>query len=129
MGREEEVEGGSPGDPVRQRIPGERILLTRGARGGDQRGSSQGTERDADRYAVGVCLAKAVVQLKNLKTLQVKSFYTDDQGGYRFHGLDPDQDYELKAEFGNATSGTKKVTSFDSRREVVINFKLDVQKQ
>ena len=92
----------------------------------DQRTRSvQGIVTDAGENP----LAKAVVQLKNLKTLQVKSFYTDDQGGYRFHGLDPDQDYELKAEFGTATSGAKKVTSFDSRREVVINFKLDVQKQ
>ncbi len=92
----------------------------------DQRTRSvQGIVTDAGESP----LAKAVVQLKNLKTLQVKSFYTDDQGAYRFHGLDPDQDYELKAEFGNASSGPKKVTSFDSRREVVINFKLDTQKQ
>ncbi len=92
----------------------------------DQRTRSvQGIVTDAGENP----LAKAVVQLKNLKTLQVKSFYTDEQGGYRFHGLDPDQDYELKAEFGNASSGPKKVTSFDSRREVVINFKLDTQKQ
>jgi hypothetical protein len=73
-------------------------------------------------------LPKAVVQLKNTKTLQVRSFYTDEKGAYRFPGLDPDLDYELKAEFGNATSGPRKVSSFDSRREVVINFKLDVKK-
>jgi len=72
-------------------------------------------------------LAKAVVQLKNTKTLQVKSFYTDDKGSYRFHGLDPDLDYELKAEFGNAASGPRTVSSFDGRREVIINFKLDVK--
>ena len=73
-------------------------------------------------------LAKAVVQLKNRKTLQVKSFYTDEKGAYRFHGLDPDLDYELKAEFGAAASGPRTLSSFDSRREVVINFKLDVKK-
>lgn len=73
-------------------------------------------------------LAKAVVQIKNTKTLQVKSFYTDEKGGYRFQGLDPDLDYELKAEYGNATGGPRTVSSFDSRREVIINFKLDVKK-
>jgi hypothetical protein len=73
-------------------------------------------------------IPKAVVQLKNMKTLQVKSFYTDDKGGYRFHGLDPDLDYELRAEFGSATSGPRKLTPFDSRRDVIINFKLDVKK-
>ena len=50
-------------------------------------------------------IAKAVVQLKHVKSLQVKSFYTDEKGLYRFHGLDPDVDYELKAEFGEAKAG------------------------
>ena len=72
-------------------------------------------------------LAKAVVQLKHTKNLQVKSFYTDEKGGYRFHGLDPDVDYELKAEYGPTKSGSRTVSSFDSRKEVVINFKLDVK--
>ena len=73
-------------------------------------------------------LAKAVVQLKNTKTLQVRSFYTDEKGAYRFHGLDPDLEYELKAEFGEASSGPRKVSPFDSRRQVIINFKLEVKK-
>ena len=72
-------------------------------------------------------IAKAVVQLKHSKNLQVKSFYTDEKGGYRFHGLDPDVDYELKAEFGDAKAGPRTVSSFDSRKEVVINFKLDIK--
>ena len=74
-------------------------------------------------------LARAVVQLKNTKTLQVKSFLTDEKGGYRFSGLDPDIDYEVKADYNNTSSGPRKITSFDSRREVVINFKLDVKPQ
>ena len=72
-------------------------------------------------------IAKAVVQLKHTKSLQVKSFYTDEKGAYRFHGLDPDVDYELKAEFAEAKAGPRTLSSFDSRREVVINFKLDVK--
>ena len=74
-------------------------------------------------------LPRAVVQLKNTKTLQVKSFLTDEKGAYRFHGLDPDLDYEIKAEYGKVSSSVRKVTSFDSRRELVINFKLDVKQQ
>jgi hypothetical protein len=74
-------------------------------------------------------LHKAVVQLKNTKTLQVRSFYTDEKGAFRFHGLDPDLDYELRAEYGSASAGPRTVSSFDSRREVVINFKLDVKPQ
>jgi hypothetical protein len=74
-------------------------------------------------------LHKAVVQLKNTRNLQVKSFYTDEKGRYRFFGLDPDQDYELRAEYGGASSGPRTLSSFESRREVVINFKLDVKPQ
>ncbi len=73
-------------------------------------------------------LHKAVVQLKNLKNLQVRSFYTDEKGAYRFHGLDPELDYELKAQYNEAAAGPRTVSSFDSRRELVINFKLDVKK-
>jgi hypothetical protein len=73
-------------------------------------------------------IARAVVQLKNMKTLGVKSFYSTDKGAYHFQGLDPDIDYEVKAEYGSATDGPRKITPFDSRREIVINFKLAVKK-
>src|ERR1039458_7971269 len=40
----------------------------------------------------------AVVQLKNMKTLQVRSFITLEDGTYLFFELSPDVDYELKAD-------------------------------
>jgi hypothetical protein len=66
----------------------------------------------------------AIVQLKNLKTLQVRSFITLADGTYRFFDLSPDVDYEIKAELGGAASGSKTLSSFDSRKKVVINLKL-----
>ena len=71
----------------------------------------------------------AVVQLKNTKTLQVRSFITKDDGSYYFHGLSPDIDYELKADFQGASSGTKTLSSFDSRKEAIINLKLNPKKE
>src|SRR5438874_170880 len=51
--------------------------------------SVKGTVRMADeQVATG-----AVVQLKNSKTLQVRSFITKEDGTYYFHGLSPDVDY------------------------------------
>lgn len=67
----------------------------------------------------------AVVQLKNTKTLQIRSFIAQDDGSYYFHGLNPDVDYELRANYQDASSSTKTVSSFDSRKDVVINLKLD----
>ena len=70
----------------------------------------------------------AVVQLKNTKTLQVRSFITKDDGSYYFHGLSPDVDYELKADFQGASSGSKTLSSFDSRKEAIINLQLNAKK-
>jgi hypothetical protein len=72
----------------------------------------------------GARVKLAVVYLKNLKTLQVHSFITKDDGTYYFHELSPDIDYELKAEGQGMTSSVKTLSSFDSRKEPVIDLKL-----
>jgi Carboxypeptidase regulatory-like domain len=70
----------------------------------------------------------AVVQLKDLKTLQIRSFISQPQGNYRFQGLSPDRDYEVKAESHGMSSDTKTLSSFDSRKQAVINLKLNPKK-
>jgi hypothetical protein len=67
----------------------------------------------------------AVVQLKNTKTLQIRSFITKQDGLYYFHGLSTDIDYELKADYQGASSPSKTLSSFDSRKEAVMNLKLN----
>jgi hypothetical protein len=69
--------------------------------------------------------AGAVVQLKNMKTLQVRSFITQEDGVFHFFELSPDVDYELKADFKDAISPAKMLSSFDSRKKAVINLKLN----
>jgi hypothetical protein len=80
----------------------------------------QGVVRNAQDEAVN----GAVVQLKNTKTLQIRSFITRDNGAYYFHGLSTDVDYELRADFNGVTSGAKTLSSFDSRKTAVMNLKL-----
>jgi hypothetical protein len=70
----------------------------------------------------------AVVQLKNTKSLQIRSFITKENGQYYFHELSPDVDYELKADYQGASSGTKTLSSFDSRKNATINLKLNPKK-
>jgi hypothetical protein len=67
----------------------------------------------------------AVVFLKNTKTLQVTSFITKEGGLYAFHGLNPNVDYELRAESNGLSSATRPLSSFDSRTQAVINLKLN----
>lgn len=70
----------------------------------------------------------AVVQLKNTKSLQIRSFITQDKGAYYFHGLSTDVDYELRADYGDTSSGSKTLSSFDSRKLAVMNLKLSAKK-
>ena len=67
----------------------------------------------------------AVVQLKDTKTLQIRSFITKADGLYHFHGLNPNVDYEVKAEYLGASSSTKTLSSFDTKKPAVVNLKLD----
>ena len=67
----------------------------------------------------------AVVQLKNTKTLQIRSFISQQNGSYFFNGLSTDVDYELKAESQGASSPVKTLSSFDNRKEAVLNLKLN----
>ena len=73
-------------------------------------------------------ISGSVVFLKNLRTNSVRSSYTDDTGSYRFSGLDPNADYELHAEKEGAKSTTRSVSSFDSRKDIVLNLKIEKKK-
>ena len=73
-------------------------------------------------------IANSVVFLKNLRTNVVLSHFTDQDGTYRFSGLDPNADYEIRAEADDQKSATRTVTSLDSRKEITVNLKLDRKK-
>ena|ERR1700736_3409705 len=74
--------------------------------------------------AAGKPIQGAVVQLKDSKTLQIRSFYTTQDGGYHFSGLSTNVDYDLRAEHNGASSGTKTLSNFDNRKTATINLKL-----
>src|SRR5262249_36747576 len=84
----------------------------------------QGVVSDAQENPI----AGAVVQLKNSKTLQIRSFITQEKGEYQFHGLDPNVDYTLKAQHQGASSAERTLSSFDSRKQPTINLKIEEKK-
>ena len=90
----------------------------------DQTRNVQGTVTTAD----GSVVNGARVYLENTKTLQVRSFYTQKDGSYYFHELNTDVDYKLRAEFDGSTSSTRTLSSFDSRKDAVMNLKLNAKK-
>jgi hypothetical protein len=82
--------------------------------------SVQGVVTDS----AGNTVTQAVVQLKDTKSLQIRSYRTDPDGGYHFAGLNPNVEYELKADADGASSGKKTVSVFNSQKSVTINLKL-----
>jgi hypothetical protein len=74
-------------------------------------------------------VAAAIVYLKNLKTQTVKTYISDDDGRYRFSGLDPNVDYELHAEHDDWVSSKRTISSFDSRKDIVANLKLSKKRE
>ncbi|MES1262663.1 MAG: carboxypeptidase-like regulatory domain-containing protein [Acidobacteriota bacterium] len=74
--------------------------------------------------AGGNAVPGAVVQLKNMKTLQVRSFIAKEKGDYYFHGLSTDVDYQLLAQANGKESAPRTVSTFDSHTQVIINFQV-----
>jgi len=75
-----------------------------------------------------LAIASAVVFLKNMRTNAVRSYIADDEGNYRFSGLDPNVDYEIHAEKDGAKSSTRTVSSFDNKKDIVFPLKIEKKK-
>jgi hypothetical protein len=81
----------------------------------------QGTVYDAqDKFVNG-----AVVQLKDLRSMQVRSFITQENGAYHFSSLKIDNDYQMRADYNGMTSGWKTLSVFDTRKEPIVNLKIE----
>ncbi|MBV8818843.1 MAG: carboxypeptidase regulatory-like domain-containing protein [Acidobacteriaceae bacterium] len=80
----------------------------------------QGVVTDANNKPV----SGAVVQLKDMKTLQIRSFYTQADGAYHFAGLSTNVDYQLRAEHSGSASSAKTLSTFDTHKASTINLKL-----
>jgi hypothetical protein len=70
----------------------------------------------------------AIVQLKDLKSSKIVDFATKDDGKFAFKELYMDVNYELTAKHDGITSAVKKVSPYDTRRDVVLNFRLEPPK-
>ena len=73
----------------------------------------------------GQAIKGATVFLKDEHTLAVKSYISTDDGSYRFGQLTQNTDYEIWAQNAGKKSGTKNISSFDSRPDITIILKID----
>jgi hypothetical protein len=91
----------------------------------------RGSQQNDSRMLIGHVMSsqdqpqqRAIVYLKNTKTLLIKTYITDSDGSYRFPALAVNVDYEIYAEHEGLRSDTKTLSSFDSRKLANITLKL-----
>jgi Carboxypeptidase regulatory-like domain len=92
-----------------------------------QSGTSESTTRTVEGRVTNAAnqpVENAVVQLKNTKTLQIRSFITQQDGNYHFAGLQTDVEYQVKADHDGASTSWKTLSVFNSKKTPVINLKL-----
>ncbi|HEV2201786.1 MAG TPA: carboxypeptidase-like regulatory domain-containing protein [Bryobacteraceae bacterium] len=112
------------------------VVAVVGAPASGQKKSREERREEANsRSAMGVVTgaddmpaAGAVVQLKDMRTLQIRSFITQSDGTYHFYNLKADVDYQLTARSGDATAAPRTLSVFDTRKEAILNFKLENKK-
>jgi Carboxypeptidase regulatory-like domain len=90
-----------------------------------QRGPEQRVVQGKVVDGANAPLKGAVVYLKDTRSLAVKSFFSDDQGEYRFGQLSQNTDYQLWAEFNGKKSAVKTISSFDNKNQFFINLKIE----
>jgi hypothetical protein len=113
--------GQDPMSPREPGKPGGYKLYDKKEKEPDSSRSVQGKVFDPGDDAV----KGAVVQLKDVKTLRVRSYITLEDGSYQFHGLNTDTDYELKATHEGRESRTRRLSVYDSRKKATIDLKLE----
>jgi hypothetical protein len=101
-------------------------------------GSSGDTEkapRVTTRTLTGTILDKAdkpipnaVVYLKNMKSLAMKTYIAQNDGTYRFPELSRNVDYDVYAEKDGRRTNTKTLSQFDDRPKPNINLVIDLNK-
>jgi hypothetical protein len=74
--------------------------------------------------AQGQPLEKAVVYLKDTKSLAIRSYITQEDGNFRFNALAPNVDYEIYADYEGARSEVKTLGAFDERTQPVFTLKI-----
>lgn len=70
-------------------------------------------------------LPSAIVYLKNLSNKNETTHIADDDGNYRFSGLDPNVDYEIHAEHQGKSSPKRIISTFEGRKDIIIQLKVN----
>jgi hypothetical protein len=90
--------------------------------------AEEASKRSLDGLVTGAddqVIVGAVVKLKDLKTLNVRSFITKDDGKYHFYGLSINNDYQVWADFTGLTCKPRTLSVYDSKKKPNLDLKLE----
>lgn len=73
-------------------------------------------------------LEHAIVQIKDTRSLAIRSYVTQADGAFHFSGLSRDIDYELTADYDGIRSSTHTLSHFDSRDTAEISLTVKLSK-
>lgn len=77
----------------------------------------------------GTIIEGAAVKLSNGLTPQVRSYVTQADGLYRFHGLHPHVDFTVRAQYEGKWSRLRTVSRFDAKSVVRIDLQIPADKR
>lgn len=109
----------SPGGTYGNWLPGQ------GGKGQPKEAANTRAVQGAVKSAGDQIVEGAVVQIKNTKSMQVRSFITKADGIFTFTGLSTAADYEIRASAKGYESPVRTVSTFDDRKRVIVNLKLE----
>ena len=92
---------------------------------GQSRGTAQRVVHGKVEDKDGAGMKGAVVYLKDGRTNSVKSAIADEHGDFRFVQLSLNTDYEVWAQSDVHKSGTRSISSFDSKADITVTLKID----
>lgn len=93
--------------------------------------NSEAKERTVEGFVIdadGKPVPRAIVQLTNTRTQQIRSFIAQDKGDFFFGGLNPDVDYQVRAEANGFSSTTRTLSAYDGRKAFIVTLKLNNNK-
>jgi Carboxypeptidase regulatory-like domain len=83
-----------------------------------------GTVRDQDGHP----LVGAVVQMRDLNSLNIRSSITQKDGRYHFGGVSTNTSYRLQAKYRDYSSHVRHLSQFDGRKSAVIDLTVDLDR-